>query len=132
MPKIPSIRAREVVRVAEATGFVFDRRRGSHAVYYRKSDHRRWSSQCTAAKTSNPAPCAGSSLTLACRWMVLGQFEIWWGRHSCLPRGDVLIDPNRPLRTARDGRQESTFCAIAVSPRASAHYVILSGTPRRI
>ena len=41
MPKPPSIRAREVVRVAESLGFVFDRQRGSHAVYYRASDKRR-------------------------------------------------------------------------------------------
>ena len=41
MPKLPSIRAREVVRVAESIGFVLDRQKGSHAVYYRASDHRR-------------------------------------------------------------------------------------------
>ncbi len=41
MAKLPSIRAREVVRVAESVGFVFDRQRGSHAVYYRASDRRR-------------------------------------------------------------------------------------------
>jgi predicted RNA binding protein YcfA (HicA-like mRNA interferase family) len=33
MAKLPSIRARDVVRVAEAVGFVFDRQRGGHAVY---------------------------------------------------------------------------------------------------
>jgi predicted RNA binding protein YcfA (HicA-like mRNA interferase family) len=41
MPKVPSIRAREVVRIATLIGFVFDRQRGSHAVYYRHSDKRR-------------------------------------------------------------------------------------------
>ncbi|HEX8325064.1 MAG TPA: type II toxin-antitoxin system HicA family toxin [Tepidisphaeraceae bacterium] len=41
MPKIPSIRAREVVRVAESLGFVFDRQKGSHAVYQRPADRRR-------------------------------------------------------------------------------------------
>ncbi len=41
MPKLPSTRAREVVRVAESIGFVVDRQRGSHAVYYRASDKRR-------------------------------------------------------------------------------------------
>lgn len=41
MSRPPSIRAREVVRVAEMIGFVFDRQRGSHAVYYRPSDKRR-------------------------------------------------------------------------------------------
>ena len=41
MPKVPAIRAREAVRVAVAIGFVFDRQKGSHAVYYRASDQRR-------------------------------------------------------------------------------------------
>ncbi len=41
MPKPPSIRAREVVRVAESIGFIFDRQRGSHAVDYRTKDNRR-------------------------------------------------------------------------------------------
>ena len=37
-----------------------------------------------------------------------------------------------PGKNAHKNRQESTFCAIAVSPRTRALYVILSGTPRRI
>ena len=41
MPKPPMVRAREVVRVAESVGFIFDRQRGSHAVYYRAADSRR-------------------------------------------------------------------------------------------
>lgn len=41
MPRPPSIRAREVVRIAESLGFVFDRQRGSHAVYIRAADNRR-------------------------------------------------------------------------------------------
>ena len=41
MPKPPSIRARDAVRVAQSLGFIFDRQRGSHAVYYRASDGRR-------------------------------------------------------------------------------------------
>lgn len=41
MPKPPSIRARAVVRVVESIGFVFDRQRGSHAVFYRARDQRR-------------------------------------------------------------------------------------------
>ena len=40
MAKLPSICAREVARVAQLLGFVFDRQRGSHAVYYRASDCR--------------------------------------------------------------------------------------------
>jgi predicted RNA binding protein YcfA (HicA-like mRNA interferase family) len=41
MAKLPSIRARNVVRIAESVGFVFDRQKGSHAVYFRVSDRRR-------------------------------------------------------------------------------------------
>ena len=41
MPKLLSIRAREVVRVALSIGFVLDRQKGSHAVYYRAADSRR-------------------------------------------------------------------------------------------
>jgi predicted RNA binding protein YcfA (HicA-like mRNA interferase family) len=41
MPKPPSIRARELVRVAESVGFILDRQKGSHAVYYRATDKRR-------------------------------------------------------------------------------------------
>ena len=41
MSKLPSVPARDVVRVAQAIGFIFDRQRGSHAVYLRTSDHRR-------------------------------------------------------------------------------------------
>lgn len=41
MPKIPSIRAREAVRVAQSIGFILDRQKGSHAVYFRAIDKRR-------------------------------------------------------------------------------------------
>ncbi len=41
MTKLPSVPAREVVRVAERLGFAFDRQKGSHAVYLRAADHRR-------------------------------------------------------------------------------------------
>ena len=37
-PKLPVVRANDVVRVAERLGFVFDRQRGSHAVYRRPRD----------------------------------------------------------------------------------------------
>jgi predicted RNA binding protein YcfA (HicA-like mRNA interferase family) len=39
--KLPSVSARELIRVAEKLGFVLDRQRGSHAVYLRVADHRR-------------------------------------------------------------------------------------------
>ena len=41
MSKLPTVRAREVARVAGSIGFVLDRQKGSHAVYYRAADHRR-------------------------------------------------------------------------------------------
>ena len=37
-PRLPVVRATEVARVAERLGFVLDRQRGSHAVYYRPTD----------------------------------------------------------------------------------------------
>ena len=41
MAKLPSIRAREVARVAQSIGFVLDRQAGAHQHYYRHTDHRR-------------------------------------------------------------------------------------------
>lgn len=41
MSKLPSVSAREVIRIAEKIGFAFDRQKGSHAVYLRASDNRR-------------------------------------------------------------------------------------------
>jgi predicted RNA binding protein YcfA (HicA-like mRNA interferase family) len=41
MSKLPAVRPRDVVRVAEAIGFRLDRQRGSHAIYYRQADKRR-------------------------------------------------------------------------------------------
>ena len=41
MSKLPAVRSSQVVRAAEASGFVFDRQRGSHAIYFRASDRRR-------------------------------------------------------------------------------------------
>jgi len=39
--KLPVVTAKEVVRVVERMGFVFDRQKGSHVVYYRHRDKRR-------------------------------------------------------------------------------------------
>lgn len=41
MSTLPSVSAREVIRVAKPLGFTFDRQKGSHAVYLRASDKRR-------------------------------------------------------------------------------------------
>ncbi|MHB1646975.1 MAG: type II toxin-antitoxin system HicA family toxin [bacterium] len=40
-PKIPHIDSKKVIRVALKLGFEFDRKSGSHEVYYRKADKRR-------------------------------------------------------------------------------------------
>jgi predicted RNA binding protein YcfA (HicA-like mRNA interferase family) len=40
MSKLPVVQARHLVRVVERSGFVFDRQKGSHAVYFRQSDKR--------------------------------------------------------------------------------------------
>lgn len=40
-PKLPQVKAKELVRGALKLGFEFDRQSGSHAIYYRKSDKRR-------------------------------------------------------------------------------------------
>lgn len=59
MPKLPSIRAREVARVAESVGFTFDRQRGSHAVYYRAFDRRRVVIPMHGAKDLKPGTLRG-------------------------------------------------------------------------
>ena len=38
MTRLPAVTARQLVAVAERVGFVFDRQRGSHAVYVRTTD----------------------------------------------------------------------------------------------
>ena len=40
-PRLPAVRADDVVRVAKPLGFKFDRQKGSHAVYYREADKSR-------------------------------------------------------------------------------------------
>jgi predicted RNA binding protein YcfA (HicA-like mRNA interferase family) len=39
--RLPSVKPREAARVAEKIGFVLDRQKGSHAIYYRTTDRRR-------------------------------------------------------------------------------------------
>ena len=41
MSKLPVVASRDVIRIAEKSGFEFDRQKGSHAVYIRVSDKRR-------------------------------------------------------------------------------------------
>lgn len=39
MTRLPAVTARQLVAVAERVGFVFDRQKGSHAVYVRKTEN---------------------------------------------------------------------------------------------
>ncbi len=58
-PKLPVVTAREVVRIAIKLGFVVDRQKGSHAVYYRKNDKARIVVSMHAGKTIRPKTLAG-------------------------------------------------------------------------
>lgn len=40
MSKLPAVKPDDLARVARRLGFVFDRQKGSHAIYYRASDKR--------------------------------------------------------------------------------------------
>jgi predicted RNA binding protein YcfA (HicA-like mRNA interferase family) len=59
MSKLPAVRAREVVRVAESIGFILDRQRGSHAIYYRSADRRRVVIPMHAGKDLKPGTLRG-------------------------------------------------------------------------
>lgn len=50
-PKLPVVTAREVVKAAIKVGFVLDRQKGSHAVYYRERDRARIVVPMHAGKT---------------------------------------------------------------------------------
>jgi predicted RNA binding protein YcfA (HicA-like mRNA interferase family) len=41
MSKLPAVKPAELARVARKLGFVFDRQKGSHAIYLRTHDRRR-------------------------------------------------------------------------------------------
>jgi len=47
-PRRPVVKPRDLVRVAQRLGFVLDRQKGSHAVFYRKADSLRYYSLCAA------------------------------------------------------------------------------------
>jgi len=59
MSKPPAVRDRQVVRVAESIGFLLDRQRGSHAIYYRESDRRRVVIPIHAGKDLKPGTLRG-------------------------------------------------------------------------
>jgi predicted RNA binding protein YcfA (HicA-like mRNA interferase family) len=41
MSKLPALRPKDLARVVRKLGFVLDRQKGSHAVYFRAADRRR-------------------------------------------------------------------------------------------
>lgn len=57
--KLPQVRSKELVRVAQKLGFEFDRQSGSHAIYYRKSDKRRIVVPIHSSKTLKPKTLFG-------------------------------------------------------------------------
>ncbi len=59
MAKLPSVPGRAVAKVIESIGFVFDRQRGSHAVYWRDSDHRRIVIPMHGSKNLKPGTLRG-------------------------------------------------------------------------
>jgi predicted RNA binding protein YcfA (HicA-like mRNA interferase family) len=58
-PKLPQIKAKELIRVALRLGFEFDRQSGSHAIYYRKYDKRRIVVSVHSGKTIKPKTLHG-------------------------------------------------------------------------
>ena len=41
MPKLPSLTAQQIIKVLEAHGFVLDKVKGSHHIYYHPETHQR-------------------------------------------------------------------------------------------
>ena len=58
-PKLPQVKAKELIRVAIKLGFEFNRQSGSHAIYYRKSDKRRIVVPIHSGKTLKPKTLFG-------------------------------------------------------------------------
>jgi predicted RNA binding protein YcfA (HicA-like mRNA interferase family) len=58
-PKLPVVKAKDVVRVAKKLGFNFDHQKGSHAVYRREKDNARVVIPMHAGKDLRPKTLAG-------------------------------------------------------------------------
>ena len=41
MPKLPALTSKRVIRILESKGFVLDRTKGSHQIYYHSQSNRR-------------------------------------------------------------------------------------------
>jgi len=58
-PKLPAVKAKDIIRIAIKSGFEFDRKSGSHAVYYRRSDKHRIVVPVHAGKDIKPKTLNG-------------------------------------------------------------------------
>ncbi|MDA8052948.1 MAG: type II toxin-antitoxin system HicA family toxin [Deltaproteobacteria bacterium] len=58
-PKLPRITSKDITKVAVKLDFQFDRKSGSHAVYYRKSDKRRIVVPIHSGKIIKPKTLSG-------------------------------------------------------------------------
>jgi predicted RNA binding protein YcfA (HicA-like mRNA interferase family) len=57
--QLPRVKADDVVRVARKLGFQFDRQSGSHAVYFRPADKRRFVVPIHAGRILKPKTLGG-------------------------------------------------------------------------
>lgn len=57
--KLPAVKAKDLIRVAERVGFVLRRQRGSHAIFFRKKDGARVVIPVHAGKDIKPKTLAG-------------------------------------------------------------------------
>ena len=58
-PRLPVVEAKDLVRVARKLGFVFDRQKGSHAVYLRETDQARIVIPMHSGRTIRPGTLMG-------------------------------------------------------------------------
>ncbi len=58
-PHLPAVTAQQLARVAVRIGFQLDRQHGSHAVYFRETDHRRIVIPMHAGKIIKPKTLLG-------------------------------------------------------------------------
>lgn len=58
-PFLPQITAKDLMRVARRLGYVLDRQKGSHTIWYRDSDHARVVIPVHAGQTIKPKTLYG-------------------------------------------------------------------------
>ena len=110
MAKLPSIRAREVVRVAESIGFVLDRRRGSHAVYLRASDRRRVVIPMHGTKDLKPGTLRGIITgARSCKFTLNGSVVAGTEAQGQVTLNGVPVKYNDPNGWKLNGNKEIEF-----------------------